>query len=260
VYKLKPASEGRDRPCAGDRAVVRRAIDELGVDPEKLDPLVTKHSPVVKYRCCSVPRRRPIVKSKTFLHTLALALLLPVLAAAEPAVYKVDGDHSAVNFQIRHFVSNVSGHFRDFDGTVKYDKQNPAASSVEFTVKAASIDTSNNDRDEHLRSKDFFDVQNFPSLTFTSTKVAAKDANTLEVTGNLTLHGVTKQVTIPVEVLGSVKTPRGEKAGFETNFTVNRKEYGINWNNVLDSGPVLGDEVKVNIAIEANRQVEKAGK
>ncbi|HEX9945144.1 MAG TPA: YceI family protein [Thermoanaerobaculia bacterium] len=200
------------------------------------------------------------MKSKPFLCILSLALLLPALAAAEPAVYKVDGDHSAVSFTIRHFVSNVPGRFRDFDGTIKYDKQNPAASSVEFTVKAASIDTANNDRDEHLRSKDFFDVQSFPNLTFTSTRVAAKDADTLEVTGNLTVRGVTKQVTIPVEVLGSVKTPRGEKAGFETSFTVNRKEYGINWNNVLDSGPVLGDEVKVNIAIEANRQVEKPAK
>lgn len=201
------------------------------------------------------------MRSKTFfLQILSLVLLLPVLAAADPAVYRVDGDHSGVNFTIRHFVSNVSGHFRDFSGTIKYDKQNPAASSVEFSVKAASIDTSNNDRDEHLRSKDFFDVQNFPTLTFTSTKVAAKDANTLEVTGNLTLHGVTREITIPVDLLGSVKTPRGEKAGFETNFKLNRKEYSINWNNVLDSGPVLGDEVKVNIAIEANRQGEAAGK
>jgi polyisoprenoid-binding protein YceI len=190
----------------------------------------------------------------TALHALALALLLPALAAADPAIYKVDADHSGVSFTIRHFVSNVSGRFRDFDGVIKYDKMDPAASSVEFTVKAASIDTTNNDRDEHLRSKDFFDVQKFPALTFTSTKVVPKDANTLEVTGNLTMHGVTKPVTFPVSLLGTVKTPKGEKAGFETNFKVDRKEYGINWNNVLDSGPVLGDDVKVNIEIEANRQ------
>jgi polyisoprenoid-binding protein YceI len=198
------------------------------------------------------------VKSKIFRRILPLLLLLPALAVADPAVYKVDADHSGVGFSIRHFVSNVPGHFRDFDGVIKYDKQNPAASSVEFTVKAASIDTSNNDRDEHLRGPDFFDVQKFPSLTFTSTKVAAKDADTLEVTGNLTLHGVTKPVTIPVEVLGTAKTPNGEKAGFQTSFTINRKDYGIVWNRVLDAGgSVLGDDVKINIDIEANRQMEK---
>src|SRR3954453_12535048 len=162
---------------------------------------------------------------KTFLQALCLASLLPAVAAAEPVTYKVDADHSGVGFSIRHFVSNVSGRFRDFDGVIKYDKANPAASSVEFTVKAASIDTANNDRDEHLRSKDFFDVQKFPTLTFTSTKVVAKDANTLDVTGNLTMHGVTKPVTFPVTLLGTVKTPKGEKAGFETNFKLDRKEY-----------------------------------
>jgi polyisoprenoid-binding protein YceI len=201
------------------------------------------------------------VKSKRFLQILSLALLLPALAVAEQAVYKVDADHSGVGFSVRHFVSNVPGHFRDFDGVIKYDKQNPAASSVEFTVKAASIDTSNNDRDEHLRGKDFFDVQSFPNLTFTSTKVTAKDANNLDVTGNLTLHGVTKEITLPVQVLGSMKTPTGEKAGFETAFTINRKDYGIVWNRVLDAGgSVLGDDVKVSISIEGNRQMEKPAK
>jgi polyisoprenoid-binding protein YceI len=200
-----------------------------------------------------------MVKAKPFLPALIFTLLLPAVAAAQPAIYKVDADHSGVSFSIRHFVSNVSGRFRDFDGVIKYDKANPSAASVEFTVKTASIDTTNNDRDEHLRSKDFFEVQKFPTLTFTSTQVVAKDGATLEVTGNLTLHGVTRLVTFPVSLLGTVKTPRGEKAGFETTFKIDRKEYGLLWNNVLDSGPVLGDEVKINIEIEANRQVE-AGK
>ncbi len=191
---------------------------------------------------------------------LALALLLPTLAAAEPAVYRVDGDHSGVSFKIRHFVSNVSGRFRDFDGVVKYDKLSPAASSVEFTVRAASIDTASNDRDEDLRSKNFFEVAKYPTLTFTSTKVVPKDAKTLLVTGNLTMHGVTREITFPVELLGTVSAPGGEKAGFEASFTVNRKEFGIDWNNVLDSGPLLGDEVKVTIEIEANRAGERAAK
>ncbi len=195
------------------------------------------------------------MKTKPFLQVLSLSLLLPTLAAAQPAVYKVDPNHSSVGFTIRHFVSNVPGRFRDFQGIVKYDRQNPAASSVEFTVQAASIDTDNDDRDNHLRSADFFDVQKFPTLTFTSTKVAPRDANTLDVTGDLTLHGVTRTVTIPVEILGTMQGPRGEKAGFEAGFSLNRKEYGITWNRVFDAGgSLLGDDVKVSISIEADRQ------
>ncbi len=201
------------------------------------------------------------MQKKILTHVLALALLAPALALAETAVYKVDPDHSSVNFVVRHFVSNVPGRFTDFDGTVKYDKDKPAASTVEFTVQAISIDTDNNDRDTHLRSPDFFDVQKFPTLSFTSTSVKPKDADTLEVTGDLTIHGVTKQVTLPVDILGTMKTPRGEKAGFETSFTVNRKDYGVVWNRVLDAGgTVLGDDVKINIAVEADRQTAQAGK
>lgn len=200
------------------------------------------------------------VRFKTFIQILALALLLPALAAAEPVVYKVDPAHSGVNFTVRHFVTNTPGRFKDFDGTIKYDKGNPAASSVEFTVKTTSIDTDNDDRDGHLRSPDFFEVEKFPTMTFTSTKVAPKDADTLDVTGNLTIKGTTKQVTIPVDVLGTFKTPNGEKAGFETSFTINRKDYGIIWNRVLDAGPVLGEDVKINITIEADKVQEKAAK
>jgi polyisoprenoid-binding protein YceI len=191
---------------------------------------------------------------------LALAFLLPAMAAADPSVYRVDADHSGINFKVRHFVSSVSGRFRDFAGVIRYDKENPAASSVEFSVKAASIDTASNDRDEDLRSKNFFEVAKYPTLSFTSTRVVPKDADTLEVTGNLTMHGVTREITFPVRLLGTVSVPGGEKAGFETAFTVNRKEFGINWNNILDSGPVLGDEVRVSIEVEADRMGERVGK
>jgi polyisoprenoid-binding protein YceI len=194
-------------------------------------------------------------------YALSLALLLPALAVAQPAVYKVDSDHSGVSFTIRHFVSNVPGRFKDFDGSIKYDPKNPAASSVNFTIQAASIDTDNPDRDNHLRGDDFFSVEKFPTLTFSSTSVKAVDADTLEVTGELTMKGVTKKVTVPVEFLGSLKTPRGEKAGFETAFKLDRKEYGIIWNRALDAGgAVLGDDVKINISIEADRQAEQPAK
>lgn len=200
------------------------------------------------------------MKSKT-LYAAAALLALPVLAAAAPVTYKVDPDHSGVGFTVRHFVTNVPGRFKDFDGTIKYDKQNPAASSVEFTIQTASIDTANTDRDGHLKSADFFDVEKFPTMSFTSTGVKAQDADTLEVTGDLTIHGVTKKVTIPVEVLGTMPMPKGEKAGFETSFTVNRKDYGIVWNRVLDAGgTILGDDVKISVAVEADKQAEQAAK
>jgi polyisoprenoid-binding protein YceI len=211
-----------------------------------------------------------ILRTRALIQAISLTLLLSglaamsamsAMAAAAPAVYKVDPDHSGVGFTIRHFVSNVPGRFKDFDGLVKYDKQNPAASSVSFTAQAASIDTDNDDRDKHLRSPDFFDVEKFPTLTFTSTTVKAVDADTLEVTGDLTIKGVTKKVTVPVEVLGTVKGPRGEKAGFETAFKIDRKEYGINWNRVLDTGgAVLGDDVKISVSIEADRQPDQPAK
>jgi polyisoprenoid-binding protein YceI len=197
------------------------------------------------------------LRRKALIQALTLALLLPALASADPVVYKVDPDHSGVGFTIRHFVSNITGRFQDFDGVVKYDKANPAASSVSFTVQAKSIDTANGDRDNHLRSPDFFDAEKFPTWTFTSTSVKAVDADTLEVTGDMTIKGVTRKVTIPVDVLGSVKTPRGEKAGFETSFKLDRKEYGITWNRALDTGgAILGDDVKVNISVEADRQAD----
>lgn len=204
------------------------------------------------------------MRSKALIHALSLALLLPALsavAAAEVAVYKIDPDHSGVNFTIRHFVTNVPGRFKDFDGVVKYDKQNPAASSVSFTIQATSIDTANTDRDNHLRGADFFDVEKFPTITFSSTSVKAVDADTLEVTGDMTMHGVTKKITVPVEVLGSMKTPRGEKAGFESSFKLDRKEYGVTWNRALDNGgAILGDDVKIVIAVEADLQTEQPAK
>jgi polyisoprenoid-binding protein YceI len=202
--------------------------------------------------------------SKRFVVALLLALSVPALASAAPVVFKIDPDHSSVAFSIRHFVSNVPGRFKEFEGTIKYDKQNPAASAVQFTVQATSIDTDNKDRDNHLKSPDFFDVAKYPTLSFTSTSVAAKDANTLQVTGDLTIHGVTKKVTIPVSVLGVVPAGKGgEKAGFETNFTVDRKDYGVQWNRALEGGgSILGDDVKVTVSVEANtpKPEEKKGK
>jgi polyisoprenoid-binding protein YceI len=197
------------------------------------------------------------VPTKSCALALILALVLPVLAAAEPATFKVNQPHSSVGFTIRHFVSEVPGRFKDFGGSIKYDKDNPANSSVQFTVQAASISTDNPDRDKHLSSPDFFDVQKYPTLTFVSTSVKPRDAKTLDVTGDFTMHGVTKRITIPVTVQGSLKTPQGEKAGFRANFSVNRMDYGVAWNRAVEGGgAMLGDEVDISIRTEADKQQE----
>ncbi|HXU32549.1 MAG TPA: YceI family protein, partial [Thermoanaerobaculia bacterium] len=158
-------------------------------------------------------------------------------------------------FSVRHFVTPVPGRFRDFAATLRYAREDPGRSSVEFRVKAASIDTDNDDRDAHLRSADFFDAARFPELTFASTGVRVLEATRFEVTGDLSIHGVVRRVTLPVTLLGLVRTPQGERIGFETAFSLDRKDYGISWNRVFEgAGALLGDEVKVTISIEALRE------
>ena len=195
---------------------------------------------------------------------VVLSLLLPAAlrsAAAQPAIYKADPVHSKVGFTIRHFVSEVDGRFNAYEGTIKYDPQHPADSSVQFTVQAASINTNNDDRDKDLRSPNFFDVQKFPTLGFTSTKVVPKGGDAFDVTGTLTIHGVTKTVTVPAKFHGEVKTPMGVRAGFESSFTINRLDYGVTWNRAIEGGgSILGDDVNVSLRIEGVRQAAAAAK
>jgi polyisoprenoid-binding protein YceI len=187
--------------------------------------------------------------TKLSLAALALALVLAVPAKAD--TWKLDPVHSQVAFSVRHFLTPVPGRFGTFDGQIAYDPANPAASTVEVTVDTASIDTDNDRRDDHLRSPDFFDAASHPKLSFKSKKVAPLGESSLAVTGDLTIRGVTKEVTVPVQVLGVL----GDKAGFQTEFTIDRKDYGVVWNRALDQGgTVLGDEVKIVLSIEADRQ------
>jgi polyisoprenoid-binding protein YceI len=196
-----------------------------------------------------------------FIRTLLLTALVatPLFAQETLESWTVDKGHSSATFKVRHMMANVTGQFREFDGSISIDRANPAKSSVEFTLQAASIDTGNTNRDQHLRSPDFFDAAKFPTITFKSTSVAPKSANEFDVTGDLTMHGVTKRVTLPVSFLGFGKTARGEKAGFEIETTVNRKDYGIIWNRALDEGGLLlGEDVKVSINLEVDRKVAAA--
>jgi polyisoprenoid-binding protein YceI len=191
---------------------------------------------------------------KTRFAVLAAALALASSVHAADT-YTFDKAHTNVGFQVRHIFTNVSGKFTDFTGTIQVDHAKPEASTVEFTIQATSIDTSEPRRDQHLRSADFFDVANNPTITFKSTSLKPNGKDSWLVTGDLTMHGVTKSVVLPVTVLGEGKDPFGnEKLGLETALTLSRKDYGLNWNKTLETGGVLvGDEVKVQIAVEANK-------
>jgi polyisoprenoid-binding protein YceI len=167
--------------------------------------------------------------------------------------YKIDKAHSEVVFQIRHLVTKVRGRFDDFEGSIQLNDERPELSSVEFTVKAASIDTNEKDRDTHLRSADFFDVEKFPDLTFKSKQIIKKSNESYDVIGDLTIHGVTKDIALPITHLGKAKDPWGmERVGFEGEITLNRKDFGLMWNAPLEIGGFLvGDEVRVSLSIQA---------
>jgi polyisoprenoid-binding protein YceI len=190
---------------------------------------------------------------------LVLAAFAALPLFAETETFVSDKSHSTAMFKVRHMMANVVGQFRDFTADVNIDRANPEKSSVDFTIQATSIDTGSENRDKHLRTADFFDVEKFPTITFKSTAVAAKSKNDFAVTGDLTMHGVTKRVTLPVTFLGFGKTARGEKAGFEIETTINRKDYGVVWNRNLDEGGLLlGDDVKVTINLEMDKKAPAA--
>ncbi|HEX7831597.1 MAG TPA: YceI family protein [Thermoanaerobaculia bacterium] len=195
---------------------------------------------------------------RTLLLTAMVATPLLAQTPAAPATesWGIDKSHSTTTFKVRHMMANVVGQFRDFDANINVDRANLANSTVEFTIQATSIDTGNTNRDEHLRSADFFEVAKFPTITFKSTSIKAKSKDSFDVTGDFTMHGVTKRITIPVTFLGFGKDGRGnEKAGLEIETTVNRKDYGVVWNRNLDEGGVLlGDDVKVSINLEVAKK------
>ena len=191
----------------------------------------------------------------------ALSLLAALPMQAE--TFAIDASHSEVGFQVRHLVSQTRGRFNEFAGTVNLDPKNLASSSVDFTIKAASIDTNVADRDKHLRGADFFDVEKYPEITFKSKAIKAAGNDTYNVMGTLTMHGVSKDITLPVTYLGQAKDPWGNtRAGFEAATTLNRKDFGIVWNKALDAGgAMLGDDVKININLETvKKDPAKAGK
>jgi polyisoprenoid-binding protein YceI len=165
--------------------------------------------------------------------------------------WSIDTSHSEVGFSVRHMmISTARGSFHKFGGTVEFNEADPVASTVDITIDVASIDTRDEKRDGHLKSADFFDVENYPVMTFKSAKVEKTGDATGKLHGDLTIKGVTKPVTLDVEYLGQAKSPWGTtSAGFAAKVSIDRKDFGLNWNVALETGGILvGD--KVNIAIE----------
>jgi polyisoprenoid-binding protein YceI len=167
--------------------------------------------------------------------------------------YAIDTSHSRLGFVARHaMVTKVRGHFTDFTAIAHIDAENPAASSIELNIDVASVSTGSPDRDGHLRSPDFFDVENFPAMTFRSTEVT-RDDDKWTVTGDLTIKDVTRPVTIEFEETGSAIDPFGNtRVGFEGDVTVNRKDWGLSWNAALETGGVLvSEKIKLEFDISA---------
>jgi polyisoprenoid-binding protein YceI len=167
--------------------------------------------------------------------------------------YALDPTHSRIGFVARHaMVTKVRGSFNEFEGSGYFDAENPAASSLQLTIQAASIDTRNADRDGHLRSNDFFDMENHPEITFVSTAVEPVGSDRYQVTGDLTIKGVTKPVTVDFEFTGAAVDPyQNQRIGLEGKATVNRKDWGISWNTALEAGGVLVSE-KVTLEFEVS--------
>jgi polyisoprenoid-binding protein YceI len=167
--------------------------------------------------------------------------------------YAIDPAHSRIGFVARHaMVTKVRGSFNEFEGAGYFDAEDPANSRVELTIKAASIDTRNADRDGHLRSNDFFDMASYPEIRFVSTEVAPAGEDAYRVSGDLTIKGVTKPVTVDFEYTGTAVDPFGNtRLGLEGKTTVNRKDWGVNWNAALEAGGVLVSE-KVTLEFEVS--------
>jgi polyisoprenoid-binding protein YceI len=197
---------------------------------------------------------------------IAFSTLLIAHAAFANDIYVIDKNHSNVGFLIRHLFTKVPGRFTEFSGQIRFDEANPEQSTVEVTIKTASVNTDNDMRDKDLRSPNFFDVEKFPEMTFRSKSVKRTGQNTGDVTGDLTMHGVTKEVVLKVEFTGKGKGPgpQGKTAsgqdattmvsGWDATTTLQRSDFGLTWNQMIEGTRVVGDEVQIELRVEADKQ------
>ena len=194
---------------------------------------------------------------KRTLATFLALVLAPALALAEASTWNLDPAHSHASFTIRHLViSNVRGDFQKMSGAVKLDDKDVTKSSVEATIETASIDTRIAKRDEDLRSENFFDAAKYPAITFKSKKIEKAGKDKLKVTGDLTMHGVTRPVVLQVNAPATeVKDPWGNtRRGFSASTKLNRKDFGLTYSKTIEAGPVVGDEVTIEIEGELIKQ------
>ncbi len=199
-----------------------------------------------------------------YLMALALALSAAPATAEEPAeitpedryLYSIDAGHSTVGFAVRHFtVSNVRGKFGELEGAIRYNPDDLSESGVKVEIAAASIDTDHEQRDGHLRSADFLDTDNHPAIVFKSTKVERGEVG-LVLTGDLTMRGVTKEVSFPFTMVGPIKDPLGlMRMGIEGSLTVDRRDWGLEWNRAMETGGLfVGHDVKIELTAEATKR------
>jgi len=190
------------------------------------------------------------MRNKSIILTVLLTFLVSGFAFAGDK-YEIDLAHSSVGFSAKHLViSNTKGQFKDFTGVIILDEKDISKSSVNVTIKTASISTANERRDNHLKSADFLDVEKHPEITFKSKSVMKTDDG-YRMVGNLTIHGVTKEVTMPFTLVGPVEA-MGTRIGLEASLTIKRLDYGVSWSKTLDNGGlVVSNEVKITLEVEA---------
>ena len=183
------------------------------------------------------------------LFATVIAFLLP--SGLWAVTYEIDNAHSSIGFNIRHLgIAKVKGYFHDFEGTIVYDENDVENGSATVTIQTTSIDTGNDDRDNHLRSPDFFEVETYPAITFVSTGVERSDDG-LVLMGDLTIHGVTRRVEIPFEVLGTMRDHEGKmRAGFEGSLTLKREDFGVGWQDLKWRPPLIGNDVEITLNLE----------
>jgi polyisoprenoid-binding protein YceI len=185
----------------------------------------------------------------------SLSALLIAHAALASDTYVFDKNHSTMGFLVSHLFSKVTGKFTDFSGQISLDEANPEQSTVEVTIKTASVNTSNDMRDQDLKSSNFFDAEKFPEITFKSKSLKRTGQNTADVTGDITLHGVTKEVILKVELLGKGAGPQGTTvSGWDATTTLKRSDFGLTWNKMIEGTRVVGDDVQVELHVEADKQ------
>jgi polyisoprenoid-binding protein YceI len=183
-------------------------------------------------------------------------ILFAVVPATRADTYAIDPVHSSIRFKVRHFFSYVNGSFTKFQGTIQYNADQPEKSSVMATIDVGSISTQNDKRDEDLRSDHFFDAAKYPTITFKSKSVKQTGADSADIIGDLTMHGVTKEITLHAKFLGKGKGMGGKGiSGWQvTPDPIKRSDYGLNWNKAVEGTSVVGEEVSVSIDIEADKE------